>query len=163
MGGKLDTSCLSFAKGPRFLNMVMTFTLTPLSHYNSITSHVLIFFCLFWLSLLLHHIYSRCVSRYCHPWQANLSFGYHANPSTLINSHSFLSFLHHYGCHQCWLWPAKRDPTSTEAATSGDGWSCSFYCSTFFLGSFYLHSFLLRSWHHSWCDHGVATADACWF
>ena len=26
-----------FAKGPRFLNMVMTFVLYPLSHYNSIT------------------------------------------------------------------------------------------------------------------------------
>ena len=32
-----NTPCLSFAKGPRFLNMVMTFVLTPLSHYNSIT------------------------------------------------------------------------------------------------------------------------------
>ena len=29
--------CLAFAKGPRFLNMVMTFVLYPLSHYNSIT------------------------------------------------------------------------------------------------------------------------------
>ena len=29
--------CSGFAKGLRFLNMVMTFTLTPLSHYNSIT------------------------------------------------------------------------------------------------------------------------------
>ena len=27
----------AFAKGPRFLNMVMTFVLHPLSHYNSIT------------------------------------------------------------------------------------------------------------------------------
>ena len=35
-GGKLITPCLGFAKGPRFLKMVMTFTLTPLSHYNSI-------------------------------------------------------------------------------------------------------------------------------
>ena len=31
-----NTLCSSFAKGPRFLNMVMTFILTPLSHYNSI-------------------------------------------------------------------------------------------------------------------------------
>ena len=36
-GGALNTPCLGFAKGPRFLNMVMTFDLTPLSHYNSIT------------------------------------------------------------------------------------------------------------------------------
>ena len=35
-GGKLNTPCSGFAKGLRFLNMVMTFTLTPLSHYNSI-------------------------------------------------------------------------------------------------------------------------------
>ena len=31
------TSCRPFAKGPRFLNLVMTFVLHPLSHYNSIT------------------------------------------------------------------------------------------------------------------------------
>ena len=31
------TYCLAFAKGPQFLNMVMTFVLHPLSHYNSIT------------------------------------------------------------------------------------------------------------------------------
>ena len=31
-----DTPCSSFAKGSRFLNMVMTFILHPLSHYNSI-------------------------------------------------------------------------------------------------------------------------------
>ena len=36
-GRKQNTTCSGFAKGPRFLNMVMTFTLTPLSHYNSIT------------------------------------------------------------------------------------------------------------------------------
>ena len=29
--------CSGFAKGPKFLNMVMTFVLHPLSHYNSIT------------------------------------------------------------------------------------------------------------------------------
>ena len=31
------TYCSGFAKGPQFLNMVMTFVLYPLSHYNSIT------------------------------------------------------------------------------------------------------------------------------
>ena len=36
-GGQLNIPCSGFARGPRFLNMVMTFTLTPLSHYNSIT------------------------------------------------------------------------------------------------------------------------------
>ena len=32
-----NTPCSGFVKGSRFLNMVMTFVLTPLSHYNSIT------------------------------------------------------------------------------------------------------------------------------
>ena len=36
-GSKLNTPCSGFSKGLRFLNMVITFTLTPLSHYNSIT------------------------------------------------------------------------------------------------------------------------------
>ena len=36
-GKRQNTSCLGFAKGPKFLNMVMTFFLHPLSHYNSIT------------------------------------------------------------------------------------------------------------------------------
>ena len=36
-GDHQNTSWLGFAKGLRFLNMVMTFVLYPLSHYNSIT------------------------------------------------------------------------------------------------------------------------------
>ena len=44
------TSCTAFAKGPRFLNMVMTFVLYPLSHYNSITEPHAQFF----LSFLKH-------------------------------------------------------------------------------------------------------------
>ena len=31
------TPCKPFAKGPRFMNMVITFVLHPLSHYNFIT------------------------------------------------------------------------------------------------------------------------------
>ena len=36
-GDNQNTSCLGFAKDLRFLNMVMTFVLHPLSHYNFIT------------------------------------------------------------------------------------------------------------------------------
>ena len=36
-GERFFTPCRPFAKGPRFMNMVMTFVLHPLSHYNSIT------------------------------------------------------------------------------------------------------------------------------
>ena len=46
------TYCLGFAKGLRFLNMVMTFFLHPFSHYNSITEPR----ALFLLSLLEHLI-----------------------------------------------------------------------------------------------------------
>ena len=35
-GNRQCTPCRPFAKGPRFINMVMTFVLHPLSHYNSI-------------------------------------------------------------------------------------------------------------------------------
>ena len=35
-GDRQNTLCLAFAKGPKFLNMVMTFVLHPLSHYNII-------------------------------------------------------------------------------------------------------------------------------
>ena len=35
-GDRQNIPCLGFAIGPRFLNMVMTFILHPLSHYNSI-------------------------------------------------------------------------------------------------------------------------------
>ena len=35
-GDRQNTRCSTFAKGLRFLNMVLTFILHPLSHYNSI-------------------------------------------------------------------------------------------------------------------------------
>ena len=51
-GERLFTPCWPFAKGPRFMNMVMTFVLHPLSHYNSITEPVLDF-CYLFLSISL--------------------------------------------------------------------------------------------------------------
>ena len=45
------TSCTTFAKGPRFLNMVITFVLYPLSHYNSIIEP-----CAWFLLSLLEHL-----------------------------------------------------------------------------------------------------------
>ena len=36
-GERLFTPCQPFDKGLRFMNIVMTFVLHPLSHYNSIT------------------------------------------------------------------------------------------------------------------------------
>ena len=49
-GDRQFTPCRPFAKGPRFMNMVMNFVLHPLSHYNSITEPRARFF----LSLLEH-------------------------------------------------------------------------------------------------------------
>ena len=49
-GDRQNTLCSGFVEGPRFLNMVMTFILHPLSHYNSITEH----HARFLLSLLEH-------------------------------------------------------------------------------------------------------------
>ena len=46
-GDRQNTPYSSFAKGPRFPNMVMTFVLHPLSHYNSIIEPVLDFCYLF--------------------------------------------------------------------------------------------------------------------
>ena len=51
-GDRQFTSCTAFAKGPRFLNIVMTFVLHPLSHYNSFTESRAQFL----LSLLEHLI-----------------------------------------------------------------------------------------------------------
>ena len=42
-GEHLFTPCRPFAKGPRFMNMVMTFVLHPLSHYNMVDL-ILLFF-----------------------------------------------------------------------------------------------------------------------
>ena len=47
-GGSLNFSTMKFAKGPRILNMVMTFVLTPQSHYNTITKPHAHFFSLSW-------------------------------------------------------------------------------------------------------------------
>ena len=59
-------SCMAFAKGPRFLNMVITFVLHPLSHYNSITEPRDSIFAfpfrtsLYRFSLSFHSFYHRC-------------------------------------------------------------------------------------------------------
>ena len=50
-GERQFTYCSAFAKGPRFLNMVMTFVLHPLSHYYSITEP-----CAWFLLSLLEHL-----------------------------------------------------------------------------------------------------------
>ena len=66
-GDRQNTLCSSFAKGPRFLNMVMIFILHPLSHYNTITEPRARFFViplrryLYRLPFSLHSILYRCL------------------------------------------------------------------------------------------------------
>ena len=50
-GDRQFTPCKAFAKGPKFMNMVMTFVLHPLFHYNSITKP-----CTRFLLSLLEHL-----------------------------------------------------------------------------------------------------------
>ena len=52
-GDRQNTPCSGFAKGSRFLNMVMTFVLHPLSHYNSITKPRARFFYFFYFFIYL--------------------------------------------------------------------------------------------------------------
>ena len=60
-GERLFTPCRPFAKGPRFMNMVMTFVLHPLSHYNSITEP-----CARFLLSLLKHLTIDFPSHFIH-------------------------------------------------------------------------------------------------
>ena len=52
-----NTPYSSFAKGLRFLNMVMKFILHPLSHYNSITESCAQFLCSIFVIPLRVHFY----------------------------------------------------------------------------------------------------------
>ena len=61
-GEHLFTPCRPFAKGPRFMNMMMTFVLHPLSHYNSITEPRARF-----LLSLLEHLTIDCPSHFIMP------------------------------------------------------------------------------------------------
>ena len=81
--------------------------------------------------------------------------GYHANPSTLLHLYSWLSLLHHYGCHKRQFCSEEWGPASTETAMDGDDWSCSFCC------SFHI-CFFFFSW---WCDprshHSIVLMHGC--
>ena len=107
-GERQSTYYSDFVKGPRFLNMVMTFFLHPLSHYNSITEP----FARSLLSLLEHlsidfpsHFILSIIDVYRDSaTRDNLIF-----PSTItriILRHFFCSFslvrpFHYYGCYRC--------------------------------------------------------------
>ena len=105
-GDRQNTPCSGFAKGLRFLNMVMTFILHPLSHYNTITEPCAQFLLslfgdisidfpsYFILSLIDTSI------RIQRPVICFFSFDYHVDPSPFFYLFSRVpSFLGH-GCHR---------------------------------------------------------------
>ena len=87
-GDRQFISCMAFAKGPRFLNMVMTFVLFPLSHYNSINEHYAQF-----LLSLLEHLAIDFLSHFI------LSIIYVYRDMTTHDKLIFLSAIARFLCH----------------------------------------------------------------
>ena len=88
-GDRQFTPCLTFAKGPRFMNMVMTFVLHPLSHYNSIIEPRARFL----LSLLEHLIInfpSHFILSIIHVYRDTASYDKFIFPSSIMR------ILHHF-------------------------------------------------------------------
>ena len=160
-GGKQNTPCLGFAKGPKFLNMVMTFVLTPLNHYNSITqprAH----FLLSLLEDLSIDFPSHFITSILDVYQDTATCDKLIFPSAItqilchfFHPHSWFSLLYHHGCHRRQFYSMEWGLALIEAASCGVYWSCSFNY------SFHLYSFFLN-W---WCDpqgyHGVVLAHGC--
>ena len=106
-GDRQFTPCKAFAKGFRFINMVMPFVLYLLSHYNSITEsrarfllslleHLTIdFLSHFILSLIDVHRDTTTCDKLIFP------FGYHVDFTPFFRSFSlFCPFFCHV-CHRC--------------------------------------------------------------
>ena len=63
-GDRQNSPCSAFAKGPRFLNMLMTFVLHPLSHYNTISDP-----CASFLLSLIEGLTTDFLSLYSFPYR----------------------------------------------------------------------------------------------
>ena len=89
--------CSGFTKGSRFLNMVMTFVLHLLSHYNSITEH-----CARFLLSLIEDLTidfpSHFILSLIDFYKGTVTYGKLIFPSTITRIIRHSSFLHH-GCH----------------------------------------------------------------
>ena len=155
------TPCSSFAKGLRFRNMVMTFVLTPLSHYKSITEPRARFL-LSLLEDLTINFPSHFIISFIDVYQDMATRDKLNFPSAITRilhhffyPYSWFSLLHHYRCHQHSFCSVEQGPASIEAATDKVNWSCSF-----------CYSFHLRSFFLGWpCDrrgyHGTALGHGC--
>ena len=95
-GDHQNTPCLGFAKGSRFLNMVMTFILHPLSHYNSIIEPRAPFFCLLSRVSSLHSDVCHRCSYHSTKWgtaQTEAALNRDGNSSSFYRSIHLLSFV----------------------------------------------------------------------
>ena len=118
-GDRQNTHCSGFAKGSRFLNMVMPFVLYPLSHYNSITE----FHAQFLLSLLedisidfpSHFILSLIDVYRDMATRDKLIFPSEAS-SSFFCLLSQVSSFYSYECHKHCYHEIERGLTSTKAA-----------------------------------------------
>ena len=90
-GDRQNTPYSGFAKGLRFLNMVMTIVLHPLSHYNSITEPCTRFLLSFLEGLTID-------------FPSHFSFSYHADSPPffclLSRVSSFFSYVFHRHCYR---------------------------------------------------------------
>ena len=127
-----NTSCSGFAKGLKFLNMVMRFVLHPLFHYNSITEPRA---CLL-LSLtkdLTIDFPSRFILSVIDAYKDTTTRDKLIFPSaiTRIISHASISYFES-GCHQCSVCSTERGPASTKVATDSSPFHSIHLCSFFF-------------------------------
>ena len=144
------TPCLAFAKGPCFLNMVMTFILHPLSHYNSTTKPRAWFL----LSLLEHltidfpsHIILSIIEVYRDTaTRDKLIF---PSAITRILRHFSIPFIVSEQFHvMCAI-----DAAMFEAIWVGS--------SSHSFNSIHLHSLVFYGRCDSWCNHGAILVHGC--
>ena len=160
-GGKQNTSCSGFAKGLRFLNMVMTFNLTPLYHYNSITEPRACFLLSLFEDLFIDFL-SHFITSILDVYQDMATHLQLSRGSFATSPSPFLTPL----ISPLWVPSALVlfDETRPNFDRNGHGWrgcSCFFCCSSLLLGSFHLYSFFFGSWCDLGGHYGAALAHGC--
>ena len=153
-GNHQNTSCLAFAKGLRILNMVMTFVLHPLSHYNTITEP-----CARFLLSLIKDLSIDIPSHFI------LSLIDVLWIQRLVISSFFLRLSHDSFAN--FLSPIPSLPTSsscvplTPLPLSGVLHSFTRSNSSNFYRSIHLRSFIFNEWSDSWDHYGIACVHGC--
>ena len=109
-GGTFNFFTTEFTKGPRFLNMVMTFVLTSRSHYNTITKPHACF--------LLSLIEGLSIDFPSHMIESFINC-YHAYPYPYAHQHPSLSLYLCHGCHQKGFYLAECNIACYKVIVSG--------------------------------------------